>query len=318
MPALARLLLALVTLTGGWYALFASPLLGGTAAESTAVASDTPGSPAAAATESAADTEVDSAALDALLVKSREAFTAERWNDALEPTEQLVKRFPGQHIYLSRLAEVYRHLGRPADEAATWELFMDRSPLPGEACPFIGHAYRKLGKYDLALAAFERCFAADTRNAELAFFVGLGTEWTSKFETAEEWYQRAISIAPPHYDSQVGLARLQLHRGRLVLALDQSRAVLKHAPTHVDAVLVAGLAEQRAGHRPQARAYLEKAAKLSENYFDVQLALGVLDYSESRYKDARGRFLIASRLDVTRREEVQPWLDRTSNVKVSQ
>ena len=66
---------------------------------------------------------------------------------------------------------------------------MDRSPLPGEACPFIGHAYRKLGKYDQALAAFERCFEADTRNAELAFFVGLGNEWTSKFETAEEWYR---------------------------------------------------------------------------------------------------------------------------------
>ena len=28
---------------------------------------------------------------------------------------------------------------------------------------------------------------------------------------------------------------------------------------------------------PKARSYLEKAAKLSEDYFDVQLALGVLD-----------------------------------------
>ncbi len=153
---------------------------------------------------------------------------------------------------------------------------MDRSPLPGEACPFIGHAYRKLGKYDQALAAFERCYEADTRNAELAFFVGLGNEWTSKFETAEEWYRRAIGIAPPHYDSEVGLARLQLHRGRLGNALSQAQAVLKHAPTQVDAMLVAGLAEQRAGHRTEARSYLEKAAKLSEDYFDVQLALGVL------------------------------------------
>ena len=64
---------------------------------------------------------------------------------------------------------------------------MDRSPLPGEACPYIGYAYRKLGKYDQALAAFERCYDADTRNAELAFFVGLGNEWMSKFETAGEW-----------------------------------------------------------------------------------------------------------------------------------
>ena len=86
-------------------------------------------------------------------------------------------------------------------------------------------------------------------------------------------------------------------------------------PTHVDAVLVAGLAEQRAGHRREARTYLEKAATLSADYFDVQLALGMLDYCESKYRQARGRFEIASRLDATRRDEVQPWLDRTASVR---
>jgi tetratricopeptide (TPR) repeat protein len=320
MPAVARLLLALVTLGGGWYALFAAPGLRGGSALTAADVVATPGAAAAEDTEAhggvGRPVDLDAAAVDALLVESREAFAAERWHDALEPTEQLVKRFPAQHVYLTRLAETYRHLGRPADEAATWEVFMDRSPLPAEACPFIGHAYRKLGKYDQALAAFERCYAADTRNAELVFFVGLGNEWMSRFDTAQEWYEKAIAMAPPHYDSEVGLARIELHRTRLPAALAKARAVLKQVPTHVDAALVAGLAEQRAGHRPQARGYLEKAVKLSANYFDVQLALGVLDYSESRYSDARGRFLIASRLDVTRREEVQPWLDRTANVKV--
>ena len=272
---------------------------------------------AAMAPGTTGDAEIASAVLDALLVESRDAFAAERWSDALEPTEQLVERIPGQHIYLARLADTYHHLGRPADEAAAWELFM-ASPLMGEACPFIGHAYRKLGKYDQALAAFERCYQADTRNAELAFFVGLGNEWTSSSRPPRSGTGRAIVIAPPHYDSEVGLARLQLHRGHLGRRARRAQAVLKHAPTQVDAMLVAGLAEQRAGHRTEARSYLEKAAKLSEDYFDVQLALGVLEYSDSRYHDARGRFLIASRLDVTRREEVQPWLDRTANVKVPQ
>jgi tetratricopeptide (TPR) repeat protein len=314
MPALARLVLALVTLTGGWYALFVSPALSGAAAG--AVVASPAGGADAAPTASAAVAAGD-AELDALQVRSRDHFVAEQWAEALEPTDQLVTRFPGQHVYMARLAEIYRKLGRPADEAATWEAFMDRSPLPAEACPFIGHAYRKLGKYDQALAAFSRCFEADPRNAELAFFVGLGHEWVSRYDTAQEWYARAIDMAPPHYDSEVGLARIQLHRSRLDQALGQARAVLRHMPTHVDAVLVAGLAEQRAGHRAEARTYLEKAATLSEDYFDVQLALGVLDYTESRYREARGRFEIASRLDASRRDEVQPWLDRTASVKVT-
>jgi tetratricopeptide (TPR) repeat protein len=324
MPALARLLLALGTLAGGWYTLYASPAFSGGAAPSDAttvpvVVAGVPAAEATAAVPAGRGAAVvpGDGELDALLVRSRDAFAAGQWAESLEPTRQLVARFPGQHVYLARLAETYRKLGRPADEAATWETFMDRSPLPADACPFIGHAYRKLGKYDQALNAFERCYESDPRNAELAFFVGLGHEWASHFDTAEEWYERAVGIAPPHYDSEVGLARLQLHRSRLTQALRQARDVLEHVPSHVDAALVAGLAEQRAGHRAQARTYLETAAKLSADYFDVQLALGVLDYSESRYQDARGRFEIAARLDASRRDEVQPWLERTASVKVS-
>ena len=82
--------------------------------------------------DTAGDVGGDTAAFDAMLVQSRDAFVAEQWQEALEPTRQLVRRFPGQHVYLARLAEIYRQLGRPADEAATWEIFMDRAPLPAD------------------------------------------------------------------------------------------------------------------------------------------------------------------------------------------
>ena len=165
---------------------------------------------------------------------------------------------------------------------------MDRAPLPGEACPAVGHAYRRIGQYDQALSAFERCFAADPKSAEHAFFVGLANEWLARFDPAEECYERAITIAAPHDDSEVGLARVQLHRNHLPEALRRALSVLKRLPAHVDALLVAGLAEQRAGHGREARFHLEKAAALSRDYFDVHLALGMLDYSES-HLPARAR-----------------------------
>ena len=295
LPPALRLVLAVSTLATFWFGLFVSNAVN-----------------TAPVVTAAADA---AAAIDGLLVASREAFVSERWQDALEPTKAVVERFPGQHVYLARLAEIYNKLERPKDEADTWELFMDRAPLPAEACPNVGNAYRRIAQYDKALSAFERCFAADTKNAELAFFVGLGNEWLTKFVPAQEYYERAITITTTHYDSEVGLARLHLHRNQLPDALKRAVAVLKHVPTHVDALLVAGLAEQRAGRRREARTYLEKAAKHSEDYFDVHLALGVLDYSESRYPEARTRFEIASKLDPKRAEEVRPWLERTSGVK---
>lgn len=316
MPAILRLALALTTLTVFWLALFVSDAANTpppAPVTATAAPAGSTGAPAATAAES----EADAARIDGLLVESRDAFASGRWQDALEPTKAIAARFPGQHVYLARLAEIYNKLERPADEAATWELFMDRAPLPAEACPAVGNAYRRIGKYDLALSAFDRCFQADTKNAELAFFVGLGNEWLTRFGPAEEYYQRAITIATTHFDSEVGLARLRLHRNQLAEALARASAVLKKSPKHVDALLVAGLAEQRAGHRAEARVHLERAAALSEDYFDVHLALGVLDYSESRFPAARRRFEIANKLDPKRNEEVRVWLERTATVKAT-
>ena len=323
MPPALRLALAVGTLATFWFGLFVSKAVNTAPLAAAAdmppaapgIASAALDAPAGATGASDAAVDDEAAAIDGLLVSSREAFVSERWQDALEPTKALVARFPGQHVYLARLAGIYNKLERPKDEAATWELFMDRAPLPAEACPNVGYAYRRLGQHDKALNAFERCFAADTKNAELAFFVGLGNEWLTRFDPAQEYYERAITIATTHYDSEVGLARVRLHRNQLPEALRRALAVLKHVPTHADALLVAGLAEQRAGHRHEARTYLEKAATLSEDYFDVHLALGVLDYTESRYPEARTRFEIASTLDPKRAEEVRPWLERTSGVK---
>ena len=92
---------------------------------------------------------------------------------------------------------------------------------------------------------------------------------------------------------------------------DRAAAVLAQVPTHTEGALVAGLAEQRAGHKAGARKYLELAAQLAPEYFDVRLALGILDYTESHVSAARAHFEAAFLSDPARRAEVQPWLDRT-------
>jgi tetratricopeptide (TPR) repeat protein len=242
---------------------------------------------------------------------SRRAVSTEAWDDALALTLDLALRYGEQPDYLARLAEIYSRMHRPTDETAAWERFMAVSPHPDRACPMVGRAYRGLGQYDQAVHAFRRCLAADPANVKLVYFVGLGYEWAGQLPAARQHYSRAIAMVPPGHDYQVSLARLDLHQGNLREARDLAAAVLAQVPTHIEGALVAGLAEQRAGHRDGARKFLELAARLAPEYFDVRLALGILDYTESRVPQARGHFEAAFLSDPARRAEVQPWLDRT-------
>jgi hypothetical protein len=62
------------------------------------------------------------------------AFKAGRYADALQPTSRLVQRFPAQHVYVRRLAEIFWKLGRPAEEAAASERVVELTPTPVEGC----------------------------------------------------------------------------------------------------------------------------------------------------------------------------------------
>lgn len=280
--------------------LLASP---GSVGPATAAAAQAPAAPRSG------DASLEERAAD---VSSLRAVEAEQWDDALPLTLALIDGYTARPAYLARLAQIYNRMHRPVDEVATWERFMREAPRPGHACPMVGKAYRGLGQYEHAIDAFTRCLAADSSNASLVYFVGLGHEWAGQFGPAREYYARAIVMAPPGYEARVSMARVNLHQNALTAARDGAVAVLEDVPTHVEAALVAGLAEQRAGHRPEARRHLELAAKLSPDYFDVRLALGILEYSESRIPEARGHFESAFLSDPGRRADVQPWLDRTT------
>src|SRR5207302_9508486 len=66
-----------------------------------------------------------------------------RYRDALEPTLTLYTAYPGNHIYIGRLVEIYDHLGQYDQESAYWEKYLDHAPTPIEACPQVGQSYWK-------------------------------------------------------------------------------------------------------------------------------------------------------------------------------
>ena len=254
---------------------------------------------------------IGDAEIDAALVASRDAYRAGHYAEALAPTEQLVARFPTQHVYLERLAFIYHGLGRYRDEASAWHRFMERSPTPWDACPAVAAAHAADSDPGGAIAAYETCWETAPWNPDAAFFLAREHERRGAPDRAAALYRRAIAIDPAHADSQLGLARLSLHASRFDEASATAAAVIERFPHHADAHLILAQAAQRTGDAARARQHFEQTLRIEERYFDAHVGLGILEFTGQRADAARQHFERALSLDPSRRAEVTVWLDRT-------
>ncbi len=225
---------------------------------------------------------------------------AERWADALAPTQALAAQYPASHIYAEQLAVIHHHLRRDADEARAWEQFITTSPTPSEACPQIGEAYRRMNATALAVDAFDRCLAFEPDNPDLLFYAARAAEWVEKVDRAEQLYRRALAVDARNMDVQLGLARVRLHQGDPGQALAGALIVLEQQPGDADACLVAGLAALKLDRTADARGYFERGLVTSETYPDLHLGLGMVEEAERHGAAARAQYERALAFDATR------------------
>lgn len=198
------------------------------------------------------------------------------WARALPPTQQLHEAYPESHIYVAELAEIYHHLSRYREEAAMWEAFWMRAPLPIEACPQIGDAYQNQGLTKQAIGALERCLTVEPESPDQMFYLARALERDGEIERAAALYAHGLAARPEDPDLTLGLARARLRQGKYAECRALADSVVKRSPNNPDALLVLGLLATREGHRTEARNYLERGVRAADGYADLHLALANL------------------------------------------
>ncbi len=93
----------------------------------------------------------------------------------------------------------------------------------------IAFVQMRLGRWEDALANYQKAFKLNPRSWEVAHLLGRVYAWIWEYDKSEEWFERALSIRPELYYSKLGIARLPMLRGDL----EQARARLERLPPHV-------------------------------------------------------------------------------------
>jgi tetratricopeptide (TPR) repeat protein len=221
-----------------------------------------------------------------LLDLSRKYLREKKPEEALGLTEKLHQNYPQNHIYIEQLATIYHLLERYREEAESWELYMQSSPTPVEACPQLGEAYRRQGLIPETLKACQRCLALDEKNVDSLFFLALAYERSNQLDKATEFYERAVRLYPPYPDTRIGLARVSLRQGKTARAEELISRVYEQTPNHVDGLLVFGMTMRSAGRLAEAKRYLLRGAELSPTYGDFYVVLGGIAEQEGDINEA--------------------------------
>jgi len=169
---------------------------------------------------------------------SQMAYAAGRYAEALEPTERLTQRLPGQAIYFERLARIQQELGRPAEEARAWEGVFRTSPTPVDACPMLPAAYERLSDGARALDAYERCAEVEPDNPDLLLTLGRAYSAAGRSSEARAVLERALTVAPEYPDIYLVLGVRNFSDGDQKTAREQFERFQALAPERHDEVAV--------------------------------------------------------------------------------
>ena len=213
--------------------------------------------------------------------KGGELMEAGQYQEAEEIYLQLHEEFASDAVYSGELAKIRHAQQRYAEEAALWEEFVLHSPIPVEACPQIGEAYRSAGDNGKALDAMKRCWEFEPANCDMILFYAIELEHHGDRKRAHDLYARGHQISPRYADMTVGLARMELSQGRKTEARTLILEALDLAPDNPDALLAAGVILARTGDRQAARRYLQHGVEVSPDYEEMRIALAALSGSSS-------------------------------------
>jgi serine/threonine-protein kinase len=94
---------------------------------------------------------------------------------------------------------------------------------------YLGYIQRRMGRWEESTANLEKSFKLNPRSSDLAYQIGTSYMYMRKYQEAEEWCDRALSIDPNYYFPQLAKAEIAyLSRGDI----DEARALLRKLPQH--------------------------------------------------------------------------------------
>lgn len=200
------------------------------------------------------------------------------WKDPATFWTKTVKSSQNSARAYNNLGTAYYNTGRYQDAIASYEKAIDIDPKFATACNNLGAAYRNIGDDDKAISAFKKAVELNPDYAEA--YSNLGVALYAKSGLSEEVLmdlRRAIELNPNYAEAYNNLAGvLQAEFGRISQVEVLYKRAIELNPNYAEAYYNLGLFCDSSGLYNEALGYYKKAVGLKPDYADAYNNIGAL------------------------------------------
>lgn len=151
----------------------------------------------------------------------------------------------------------------------------------------LGAAQARLGKYDLALASYDRALALQADHAEALYNRGNTLKALSRFEDAIASYDRALAAKPDYAEALNNRGVAQQALGRLDQALASHQRAVALRPAYAEAIRNAALLLQTLRRFDDALAAYDRLVALAPNDAAAWNDRGIVLFELRRFAEAQ-------------------------------
>jgi arylsulfatase A-like enzyme/Tfp pilus assembly protein PilF len=177
---------------------------------------------------------------------------------AIATLEDLVRRGIADQSVMLVLGGYLQELGALDRSAALLQAVIAAHPDYAEAYNSLGVVYARQNKHAEARTAFRRVLELDPTSAKAYENLGVDELGAGELAAASADLARALSLDPRLAGAHNALAAVYMRQGRTVDAIAEWKMAVQLDPRLFDALYNLGTVLDKAGHRDEARPYLER------------------------------------------------------------
>lgn len=225
-----------------------------------------------------------------------------RPREGMEVLSTLTREFPGNFYYHSRLAWTLDAVGRTDTAAEYFERLIDNRPGVASLHFNLALLYRKLKRYDDAVAAYREALSLGIdRPQEVWSNLGVLASDMRRPDEARSHYEQALEIDPGYVPALFNLAGLHEEAGEREEAVRLYERILAIEPSHRESLARIAHAQRASGTDDpiiaRLRTALADAGDETEGREAVLFALGKLLDDLGEYGEAFTAYREANRLN---------------------